>query len=66
MVRIAYWYAVVTRTSTMIENVTFIELPTTAYWYARGSNMKSRTMAYWYALHTGMQSVEHVARFILS
>jgi hypothetical protein len=43
------------RTSTLIENVTFIELSTTAYWYAGGNNMNSPMMAYWYALHTGMQ-----------
>jgi hypothetical protein len=48
-------YAVVMRTSTLIENVTFVELPTTAYWYAEGNNMDSPTMAYWYALRTGMQ-----------
>jgi hypothetical protein len=30
LVRTAYWYAVDTHISTLIENVTFIELPTTA------------------------------------
>jgi hypothetical protein len=42
-------------TSTLIENVTFVELPTTAYWYAEGSNMDSPAMAYWYTLCTGTQ-----------
>jgi hypothetical protein len=42
-------------TSMLIENVTFIKLPTTVYWYAGGNNIDSPKMAYWYALHTGMQ-----------
>jgi hypothetical protein len=41
-----YWYAVVMRTSTLIENVTFVEIPTTAFWYAEGNNMDSPKMAY--------------------
>jgi hypothetical protein len=49
------WYTAVKGTSMLIENVTFVELPTTAYWYAGGNNMDSPTMAYWYALHTGTQ-----------
>jgi hypothetical protein len=39
----------------LIENVTFVELPATAYWYAGGNNMDSPTMLYWYALRTGTQ-----------
>jgi hypothetical protein len=31
----------------LIENMTFVELPTTAYWYAGGNNMNSPMMAYW-------------------
>jgi hypothetical protein len=42
-------------TSTLIENGTFVELPTTAYWHAGGNNMDSPTMAYKYPLRTGMQ-----------
>jgi hypothetical protein len=43
------------RTSTLIENMTFVELPATVYWYAGGNNMNSPMMAYWYVMHTGMQ-----------
>ncbi len=48
------------RTSTLIENVTFVELPTAAYWYAGGNKMDGPTMAYWYALHTGMQKRDDI------
>jgi hypothetical protein len=43
-VRCAYWYAVVPRTSTLIENMTFLELPTTAYWYAVENNKDKPTV----------------------
>ena len=35
--------------------MTFVEIPTTAYWYAEGNIMDSPTMAYQYALRTGTQ-----------
>jgi hypothetical protein len=39
----------------LIENMTFVELLTTAYWYTGGNTMNCPIMAYWYALHTGTQ-----------
>ncbi len=58
VVRCAYWYAVVPRTSTLIENVTYVVRY--AYWYTvvlRTSTLienvtyvKLPTTAYWYAV----------------
>jgi hypothetical protein len=35
--------------------MTFVEFPTTEYWYAGENTMNCPTMAYWYALCTGTQ-----------
>ncbi len=43
-VRCTYWYTVVPRTSTLIENVTYVELPTAVYWYAVENNKDKPTV----------------------